>query len=86
MNASHAMLGRLGRLGLLVPDLSIAVYSILIDNKWLSELPEDLQTVIYQCVEEISLKQWRFSMKKTQEAFQKIRTEFGAEIYTVEKR
>ena len=80
------MLGRLGRFGLLVPDLSIAVYSILIDNKWLSELPEDLQAVIYQCVEEISLKQWRFSMKKTQEAFQKIRKEFGAEIYTVEKR
>jgi TRAP-type C4-dicarboxylate transport system substrate-binding protein len=77
------MLGRLGQFGLLVPDLSIAVYSILIDNKWLAALPEDLKTVISQCVEEISMRQWRFSMKKTQEAFQKIRNEFGADIFTV---
>jgi len=77
------MLGRLGQFGLLVPDLSIAVYSMLIDNKWLASLPEDLKIVIFQCVEDISVKQWRFSMKKTQEAFQKIRNEFGADIFTV---
>ena len=80
------MLGCLGRFGLLVPDLSIAVYSILIDNQWYSALPKDLQVVISKCVEEISLKQWRFSMKKTQEAFNKIKKEFGAEIYTVSEK
>jgi TRAP-type C4-dicarboxylate transport system substrate-binding protein len=77
------MLGRLGQYGLLVPDLSIAVYSMLIDGEWLALLPEDLKTVISQCVEEISMRQWRFSKKKTQEAFQKIRNEFGAEIFVV---
>ena len=80
------MLGKLGRFGLLVPDLSIAVYSILIDNHWFSQLPEDLQDVISQCVEEVSLRQWRFSMNKTQEAFKKIKNEFGSEIYTVNNR
>ena len=77
------MIGDLGQYGLLVPDLLVVTYSILLDQKWFDNLPGDLQEVVAKSVDDISSKQWEFSMGKTKDAFKKIKNEFKATIYRV---
>jgi C4-dicarboxylate-binding protein DctP len=41
-----------------VPGLSLLTYSVLVDNKWLNSLPDDLRSVIVDTTNEILATQW----------------------------
>ena len=77
------MIGRLGKFGLIVPNLWVATYSILLDQQWFDALPPDLQEVVVKSVDDIASQQWEFSIQKTEEAYKKIRSDFKSEVYRV---
>ncbi len=77
------MIGELGEYGIVVPDLLVLTYSILLDSNWFRSIPEDLQKVVVDSVDDIASKQWQYSIEQSEKDYEKITGQFKSKVFRV---
>jgi TRAP-type C4-dicarboxylate transport system substrate-binding protein len=64
--------GDMGKQGLLMPNFLMSTYTMVADEKWFNNLPEDLQQIILDSADEVAIEQWKASIEEDNEYFEKI--------------
>ena len=62
------MIGMTGKHAFYVPGFSILTYSIVVDDLWYQDLPQDQRAAIQDSIDTISSTQWKEAIAKDQEA------------------
>lgn len=80
------MIGSAGRHGLIIPKFQFLTYTVLFDAKWFDSLPQDIQKIMQDTLDEVLKKQWKESVELDNEALKKVREQFKSEIHIVPPR
>jgi TRAP-type C4-dicarboxylate transport system substrate-binding protein len=65
--------GDLSEQGLIMPSFLMSTYTMVADQKWFNNLPDDLQKVIMESADEVASKQWQDSKDEDKVNFEKIK-------------
>ncbi|WP_010530072.1 TRAP transporter substrate-binding protein [Lentibacillus jeotgali] len=63
--------------GFVVPEMQIFTYSIATDKAWFENLPEDLQSIIQETIDELIVDQWKESIELDKQHLEEITNDFG---------
>lgn len=77
------IIGPVAKKGLLVPQMQVLTYTVLVDEKWFRGLPQDIQKIMIDAMDEVAMSQWQESMDLTKESYQELETKFQAKPYVV---
>jgi TRAP-type C4-dicarboxylate transport system substrate-binding protein len=78
------VVGSAAKYGLVVPGMQIFTYSIATDKVWFEGLPKDLQKIIQNTIDEITVAQWKESMESDKEYIKKVTNDWGKVNYIPE--
>jgi C4-dicarboxylate-binding protein DctP len=65
--------GDLSKEGLLMPNFLMSTYTMVADEKWFNNLPQDLQQVLLDSADEVATEQWKASIAEDEEHFKAIK-------------
>lgn len=77
------MIGSAGRQGLIIPKFQFLTYTVLFDAKWFDSLPQDIQKIMQDTLEEVLKRQWKESVDLDNESLKKVKEQLKCEIYIV---
>ncbi|MEC1525432.1 TRAP transporter substrate-binding protein DctP [Neobacillus niacini] len=78
------VVGSSAKYGLVVPGMQLFTYSIAADKAWFDGLPKDLQTLISDTINDITVTQWKESMELDKEYIEKVTSDWGKVNYVPE--
>lgn len=79
------VVGSAAKYGLVVPGQQIFTYSIAADKAWFESLPEDLQKLIQDTLDELTIDQWKESMELDKEYIKEVTDDWGKVNYVPEE-
>lgn len=77
------IVGPVGKTGLLIPQMQVLTYTVLVDEKWFKSLPQDIQKIVADTMDEVAASQWQDSIDLAEESYKKIKGEFKAQLHEV---
>ncbi|MCM3690899.1 TRAP transporter substrate-binding protein [Neobacillus niacini] len=78
------VVGSSAKYGLVVPGMQLFTYSIAADKAWFDGLPKDLQMLISDTINDITVTQWKESMELDKEYIEKVTSDWGKVNYVPE--
>lgn len=75
------VVGTAAKYGLVVPQMQIFTYSIAADKAWFETLPEDLQGLIQETLNEITTSQWKESIELDEKHIDNVTKDWGTVNY-----
>jgi TRAP-type C4-dicarboxylate transport system substrate-binding protein len=78
------VVGSAAKYGMVVPGMQILTYSIVADKAWFEQLPEDLQKLIQDTLDELTASQWKESIDIDKEFIKKVTDDWGKVHYIPE--
>lgn len=76
------VVGRAAKNGFVVPQMQIFTYSLAADKKWFEGLPEDLQDIIQETLDDLIVDQWNESIELDKQFLDDITNDYGT-LYVV---
>ncbi|MEK4921045.1 TRAP transporter substrate-binding protein DctP [Cytobacillus sp. FSL R5-0569] len=71
------VVGTVANYGLVVPGMQVFTYSIATDKAWFENLPDNLQTLIQDTLNDITIDQWKESINLDKEYIEVVTNEWG---------
>jgi TRAP-type C4-dicarboxylate transport system substrate-binding protein len=78
------VVGSAAEYGMVVPGMQIFTYSIATDKAWFDGLPKDLQTLIQDTLDELTIDQWKESIELDKEYIENVTADWGKVHYIPE--
>ncbi|MFC2949190.1 TRAP transporter substrate-binding protein [Virgibacillus sediminis] len=63
--------------GFVVPEMQIFTYSLAADKQWFESLPDDLQQIIQETLDELIVDQWEESIEMDKQFLEEVSNDFG---------
>ena len=78
------VVGSAAKYGMVVPGMQVFTYSIATDKAWFEQLPEDLQKIMQDTLDELTIDQWKESIESDKEYIKKVTDDWGTVHYVPE--
>lgn len=72
------VVGSTAKYGYIVPQMQIFTYSVATDKVWFDDLPEDLQKIMEETLDELLTVQWEESMNLDKKYIKEVTEDFGS--------
>ena len=78
------VVGSTAKYGIVVPGMQVFTYSIAADKAWFEQLPEDLQKLMQDTLDELTIDQWKESIELDKEYIDTVTNDWGKVHYVPE--
>lgn len=79
-----SMVGMAAPYAILPSDLWIGTYTVVVDDNWFSQLPQDIRGIIQGTLDEVLAAQWQYSIGQDDSEIKKMEKQ-GAKTYVIKK-